>query len=213
MASDSARRGGGAGAALAALSLVFNVAREAVDGVPVVKQVVGVLSQILSLAEKGDKNREALRVLAVTSFAFAEAIPKVLNGQQLEGDVVDSLENVLKIAQSVKPMMVTHAAKNRFMRGLAYAFTLAPQIERLSAEVSNAVRMLHLLVALDTNARVRATNEIALENAQYDGEFRLLRDCDVTKKELVLKLSIPNASQAVCIRPGKSYRQIVQAKE
>ncbi|EJD38070.1 hypothetical protein AURDEDRAFT_172831 [Auricularia subglabra TFB-10046 SS5] len=145
MPSKSPREGGGTSSALAALSLVSDVARQAVDGVPVLKQVVGVLSQILSLAEAGDKNREALRVLAETSFAFAEAIPKVLNGQQLEGAIADSLEAVLKIAQSVKPIMVRHAAKNRFMRGLAYAFTLAPQIEHLSAELSNAVRMLHVL--------------------------------------------------------------------
>ncbi|EJD33258.1 hypothetical protein AURDEDRAFT_177666 [Auricularia subglabra TFB-10046 SS5] len=187
MAPDSSRQGGSTGSAVAALSLVSNVVREAVDGVPVVKQVVGVLSQILSLAEKGEKNREALRMLAETSFAFAEALPKVLNGQQLEGPIADSLEAVLEIAQSVKPIMARHAAKDRIMRALAYAFTLAPQIERLTAELSNAVRMLHLMISLDTNARVRAGKEIALENAQYDGEFRLIRDCDVTKKDLIFQ--------------------------
>ncbi|EJD38084.1 hypothetical protein AURDEDRAFT_187854, partial [Auricularia subglabra TFB-10046 SS5] len=187
MSSRSSQEGAGAGAALFALRVITVVAREAVDGVPVVKQVIGVLSHILSLAEKGDRNREALRVLAETSFAFAEAIKNVLDGQQLDGLLSDSLGTVLRIAQDVKPLMERHAAKNRFVRALEYAIALAPQIERLSGELSNAVRMLNLMVALDTNARVRAGNTIALENARYDGEFRLLRHCDVTKKELILE--------------------------
>ncbi|EJD35260.1 hypothetical protein AURDEDRAFT_175683 [Auricularia subglabra TFB-10046 SS5] len=95
MTSKRSSEGGSSGAALIALSLVTGVAREAVDGVPVVKQVIGVLSQILFLAEKGEKNREALRVLAETSFAFAEAIPKVLDGRQLEGALSDILLTVL----------------------------------------------------------------------------------------------------------------------
>ncbi|EJD35261.1 hypothetical protein AURDEDRAFT_175684 [Auricularia subglabra TFB-10046 SS5] len=90
-------------------------------------------------------------------------------------------------AQSVKPIMDRHAAKNRFKRALAYAFTLAPQIERLSSELLSAVRLLNLMVSLDTNARVHAGNGIAMENAQYDGDFRLLRHCDVTTKELILE--------------------------
>lgn len=172
-------------ALLGAASAATSIAREAVDGVPLAKQVIGSIARVLELAEKADRNREALRALAEQALAFAEAIPAALNGQQLNPVLSHSLEKILKVAESVEALMTKHLAKVAILRAFAYAFTVAPKIERLVRELSDAVQIFGVIAQVDTNLRVHENKEITTENAQYNGEFRLLRHCDVTKLELI----------------------------
>ncbi|EJD35256.1 hypothetical protein AURDEDRAFT_117431 [Auricularia subglabra TFB-10046 SS5] len=53
------------------------------------------------------------------------------------------------------------------------------------------------MAQIDTNLRVRRATQLVQENAQYDGQFRLLRHCDVSKGELFLEEASDGGTLAV----------------
>ncbi|EJD46673.1 hypothetical protein AURDEDRAFT_164129 [Auricularia subglabra TFB-10046 SS5] len=86
-------------AALTGLSLAANIAHEATDGVPVVNQILGVVLRIVILAEKVERDREALHSLAERSQKIAQRIQDVLSSREPSEGILRSLEGVHMFAR------------------------------------------------------------------------------------------------------------------
>ncbi|EJD34777.1 hypothetical protein AURDEDRAFT_176172 [Auricularia subglabra TFB-10046 SS5] len=94
---------------------------------------------------------------------------------------------VVSVVQSVERFMKSHLAKGRVRRAISYVFTIPQQIERMDQELSDGLREFNVVALLDTNLRIRSGNQLADENARYNGEFRLLKHVEVDKFELILQ--------------------------
>lgn len=165
-----------ASAALAGLSLTTQIAVAATDGIPIVKQVLAVVSRIVTLAEDIDQRREALHALADSARTLGQRIEAVVSDRELEGEMLQSVEAVHTVLRSIEAFFNKHRAKTRVQRALSYALTTSKHITGLSQELSGAVQNFLLIAALDTNTRVR-------ENARCIGQFRLLHEYEVEKLE------------------------------
>ncbi|EJD46797.1 hypothetical protein AURDEDRAFT_164251 [Auricularia subglabra TFB-10046 SS5] len=160
--------------ALAGASLTTQIALAAADGIPVVKQVLGVASHIIKLAEKMEKNREVFLALVEN----AKMLEPAVRDRALNGEMSRSLEVVLIVLRSVESLLVKHAAKSPFHKALSYFFTVSGQVDRLSRTLDSAVQQFLVVSSINTNALVHG-------NAWCDGTFRLFRHFELDKLELV----------------------------
>ncbi|EJD46761.1 hypothetical protein AURDEDRAFT_184252 [Auricularia subglabra TFB-10046 SS5] len=166
---------------LAAVVQALNVAQQATDGVPIVSQIIGVVVRIGLLAEKIDNGREALHDLVEKSQILAQSISQVVADRSPTGQLAKSLERVYRALDAIERFMARHIEGNRFKKVFAYTFTMSKHVGRLTEDLSNAVREFLLVAALDTNNRVAAVHEAVLDDARFDGEFRLVRHSEVQK--------------------------------
>ncbi|EJD38073.1 hypothetical protein AURDEDRAFT_172834 [Auricularia subglabra TFB-10046 SS5] len=192
-----ARRSETTTAAITALVFAADVAVAAVDGVPVVKQVVSVLARVLLLAEKVDKNRGALQDLSEKAQAFAQAIRSAQDRWQVNTLLSHALDKICSVAVSVKRLLESLAAKNRFSRVFGYAFTLPPHIEHLTRELSDTVQLFGVVALADTSCQTSTAVQLVRDDAHYDGEFRRLRHCDIQKGDLIYQLVSANGALAL----------------
>lgn len=169
-----------AASALTGLAQVANLACEAADDVPVVKQILALVARIAGLAEKMDKNREALHALAERSVGFAHTVRAVAAGRPT-GALAPSLAKLCRVFEAVEELMAVHVARGRVRRALSYAFTTAQHVERLTQELSDAVQEFMVVAHLDTNLSVGGLDATVRNQARFEGEFRLLRHCEVEK--------------------------------
>ncbi|KZW01815.1 hypothetical protein EXIGLDRAFT_716464 [Exidia glandulosa HHB12029] len=195
------------GPTLAALVVALKVAREATDDVPIVKQILGAAVAIVEYAEKIDKNRDAMYSLATKSATLARQIKDIVAGRTVNPLLTAHLEELSDVFKGVEDFMAKHAAVGRFSRirrAFDHAFVVAKHVERLREELQDASQGFLIAAALDsnlgiqetklriaetnmrmveTNLRIAETTLQVQQNAQYDGEFRLLRFCDINKLE------------------------------
>ncbi|EJD46727.1 hypothetical protein AURDEDRAFT_164180 [Auricularia subglabra TFB-10046 SS5] len=165
-----------ASAALAGLGLTTQLALAATDGVPIAKQIVGVVARIVTLAEDIEARRDVLRTLAETARSMGRRVEAVAAEHDMEVEMLSTLEVLHRVLSSVETLLAKHNAKSQFHRALSYAFTVKGRVDRLSQELSRAVQEFLLVAALDTNGRVK-------QNSKCIGNFRLLHDFEVEKLE------------------------------
>ncbi|EJD46703.1 hypothetical protein AURDEDRAFT_164156 [Auricularia subglabra TFB-10046 SS5] len=179
-----------ASAALAGLGVTTQVALAATDGMPIVKQIVGVVARIVMLAEDIETRREALHALVENARSMGRRVEAIAAEHEMEGEMLSTLEALHRVLRSIESMLAEHNAKSRFRRVLSYAFTIKNNINRLDQELSRAVQEFLLVAALDTNGYVK-------DNSRYIGKFRLLRDFEVVKQALVTEQTDQRALYAV----------------
>ncbi|EJD46705.1 hypothetical protein AURDEDRAFT_164158 [Auricularia subglabra TFB-10046 SS5] len=167
-----------ASAALAGLGLTTQIALAATDGVPIVKQIVGVVARIVILAQDIEAHRDALHALAENARSMGRRVEAVAAEHEMDGEMLSTLEALHRVLSSVETLLAKHNAKSRFHRALIYAFTVKAHVDRLNQELSRAVQEFLLVAALDTNGRVK-------QNSKCIGKFRLLHDFEVDKLELL----------------------------
>lgn len=162
--------------------MTASIAQEATDGIPIVNQILGAVSRILKLAEKIEKDREALHALADKSQKLARRITAVLKDRTPDGEIVHSLESVRAVLNAVQALFEKHVAKTRVRRAISYLLAVPRDVERLSAELDDALQEFLLTAALDTNVRVQ-------ENSRTVGPLRRLHDFEIEKLDLVVDLT------------------------
>lgn len=192
---------------LAGLGATTQVAVAATDGIPIVNQVLAVLSNIIKLAQEIEKRRDALHELAETARSLGPSIAALSSEGELGGQVLLSIEALRTVLRAIETLFEKHKAKKAFHKALSYAFTTSKQIESLRQELSRAALQFQLVVALDSNARLTKANACLLESnallrttnagvqeinvrvqedSQYIGEFYRIQHCDVQERKLIV---------------------------
>lgn len=167
------------------MSLAVSLAREATDAVPVVKQTLGVAVRIMALAEKIDRDREALHALADRSLQLCRRVTNVMDGRTPDARILSSLERILAVFDKVEAFMKKHVARRSLHRAISYTLTVPQHVDRLTSDLENALQELVVVTLLDVNHHVHATQFSVDDGSRYAGEFRLLRHCEVDKLELI----------------------------
>ncbi|EJD46736.1 hypothetical protein AURDEDRAFT_164188 [Auricularia subglabra TFB-10046 SS5] len=176
-----------ASAALAVVGLTTQIAFAGTDGIPIVKQIVGVAARIVTLAQDIEARRDALHTLVENARGLARTVAAVTSDREIEGEILVRLEALHCVLRSIETLLSEHTAKTRFQRALSYAFSVQKHIDRLRHELSCTLNEFLLVAALDTNNRVK-------DSARCIGKFRVLRDFEVDKLELVAE----EAPQGYC---------------
>ncbi|EJD35118.1 hypothetical protein AURDEDRAFT_175800 [Auricularia subglabra TFB-10046 SS5] len=182
--------------ALAGLVLTASVAHDMTDGVPIVNQILGAVSRIATLAQKIERDREALHALAVRSQKLARSITATLAGRAPEGEIMNSLQRARTVLTSVDDLFLKHVAKARLRRALSYLVSVPRDVERLSAELADALQEFLIVAALDTNARVQADSRSA-------GQFRRLHDFEIEELQLVARMESDDGSSNVLFHAAR----------
>ncbi|EJD46706.1 hypothetical protein AURDEDRAFT_164159 [Auricularia subglabra TFB-10046 SS5] len=128
-----------ASAALAAIGLTVQVAAAATDGVPVVKQILGVVLRIVTLVEKFEKDRDVLHSLADRARRTAQKLQAVLSRHEPGAEIADSLENIHGALRSIETWLEKHAQKSRLRKVLGYIYTVSRDVDRLAQDLQSAV--------------------------------------------------------------------------
>ncbi|EJD46715.1 hypothetical protein AURDEDRAFT_164169 [Auricularia subglabra TFB-10046 SS5] len=179
-----------ASVALAGLGLTTQLALAATDGIPIVKQIVGVVARIVTFAQEIKARRDALHALVDDARAIGRSVEAVASGRELEGEMLARLEALYSVLRAVETLLAEHRTKRRLYRALRYAWTIQNVVETRSRELSRAVQQFLLVAALDTNAFVQ-------DSAGYIGKFRLLRDFEVDRQDLVMEETPKGTSYSI----------------
>lgn len=158
--------------ALSGLSLTTGVARDVADGVPVVKQVLGLAARVVSLAQHIDKNRTDLHALADRAKRMDAAITAALGDREPDGHLLHRLEDMNATLRAIEQRFSKHVKRGRVRRMLEYIFTVQHEIERLQGEFDD--RLSELQTASNIEASV-----VARENSRFIGEFRNIRHSEI----------------------------------
>ncbi|EJD46751.1 hypothetical protein AURDEDRAFT_184247 [Auricularia subglabra TFB-10046 SS5] len=157
------------------------LANAATNGMGVVNQILGVVSNIGQLAQKIQKQRDAIRDLVRKSRDLAGTITRVVNDRTPSEHLGPSLDRTLTTLREVESFMEDHLSKRRWKRVLAQFTSMPDEIERLKQAVADVIEELGLMATIDTNIILVSTAEKIDNNIEWDGPFRRLRDGLVKK--------------------------------
>lgn len=166
-----------------------SITQEAVDGGPV-KQLVGAFPRIIALAEKADRSRQALYTLAERALDFCHAVPKVLDGRELDAILLQCPEKVFEeaICSMVQRVGSLHTMQRRQgrraldggtwcenpacagTRGLNHGIPGGRATRVAASGCHSPPECKVSLVSINTNLRVHQANRVALDSARFDGE-------------------------------------------
>ncbi|KZV87600.1 hypothetical protein EXIGLDRAFT_723619 [Exidia glandulosa HHB12029] len=167
--------------ALTGALLALKIAKEATGDVPIVKQIVGVALSIVEIAEKAEKNRDALCMLAEKAATLAQRVKQVVTDRPVNGQLVAILEHLTLVLDKVEAFMLKETVKSnavtKIYRGL---FVLQHKVDELANEMQTEIEGFMMAALVDTRLYLA-------ENAQHDGQFALLRDYQVRKLGVILE--------------------------
>ncbi|KZV87605.1 hypothetical protein EXIGLDRAFT_723622 [Exidia glandulosa HHB12029] len=165
--------------ALMGASLALKIAKEATGDVPVVKQIVGVALSIVDIAEKAEKNRDALRMLAEKAATLAQLVKQVVSNRTVDGQLVPLLERLTLVLGKVEAFMLKETAQGNVVKNIYRSvFVLPKMTDELSNELEVEIRGFTIATVVDTRVYMA-------ENSQHDGQFRRLRDYEVRKLAVI----------------------------
>lgn len=152
---------------LSATVEAIGIVNQVADCLPIVSDVLKIVWRIAVLAEKIERQRQALRDLVVKSQSLGRSIRAVVADAVPSVLLAESLNSIYRVLDEIEQFMQKHLAKSRFMRFLAYALTMAGHIEQLKEDLANASMEFLLVACLDTNARVAALRLPIIERVIY----------------------------------------------
>ncbi|KZV78375.1 hypothetical protein EXIGLDRAFT_787527 [Exidia glandulosa HHB12029] len=166
--------------ALSGALTTLRVTQQAVQGVPIAREIIGAAAQILEFAERIDKNNEKLRTLADRASVLARDVQEVVTtrgGVEPEGAIAQRLEVLTKSFEKVKNFMSQEINAPKSARRLLRRLFVHPTtVELLSQDLETAVQSFLLAAALDTRLYVEA-------RSPHDGQ---LLDCHVRKLDAIM---------------------------
>ncbi|KZV96542.1 hypothetical protein EXIGLDRAFT_765213 [Exidia glandulosa HHB12029] len=172
--------------ALGGASLALRIAKEAASDVPIVKQIVGVALNIVELAEKAEKNRDAMRMLAEKAATLAQLVKQVVSDRTVDGQLVPLLERLTLVFGKVEAFMLKETAKGNGLKKIYRSvFVLQSKVEKLSNELETEIHGFAIATFVDTRVYMAETRVYMEDNAQHDGQFRRLRDYEVRKLAVI----------------------------
>ncbi|EJD46750.1 hypothetical protein AURDEDRAFT_164202 [Auricularia subglabra TFB-10046 SS5] len=129
-------------------------------------------------AQEVENRREALHALADHAQTLAQRIEAVVGDHELDGEIAHSLEAIFTVLRSIEALFAKQRGKKRLQKAFSYIFTVSAEAEHLRKELTNAGLQFLVATSLDTNVRTR-------EKSRYIGRFRLIRDFEVDRLELI----------------------------
>ncbi|KZV95531.1 hypothetical protein EXIGLDRAFT_470320 [Exidia glandulosa HHB12029] len=171
---------------LEGLTLALKVAREATEVLPVLNQILGAAAHISELAEKIQKKREVMYTLIERVAIYAREIEMAVTGRTLDAQMRRRLDRLYCVFAKVESLLVTKAeAKKTPLRLLRDVFIVSNKAESLANELEGEMKLLQLLISIDTRLALSDAADKAEEGSSYVGEFRRLRGSDVQKLGLM----------------------------
>lgn len=173
-------------------STVTNVANQglslaygATDGMGIAHQILGVVSQIATLAQKVVKQREEIQDLVRKSRELGTRITATISNRTVPPHLGPTLNRTISTLREVEEFMQKHQKKRGIGRLLDHFTTIADEIARLRLAVSDVLEELVMVTAIDTNIRVVSTEAKIEDNMPWDGPIRRLHDGLMDKGQLL----------------------------
>ncbi|EJD39669.1 hypothetical protein AURDEDRAFT_171303 [Auricularia subglabra TFB-10046 SS5] len=150
--------------------MTTQIAVAATDSVPIVKQILGVVARIVALAEKFEKDRDAVHSLAQKAKMMTDTIEAAVPKANPDGNLLISLEHLHTVLSSIQKWLEKHTAKPRFLKILSYLLTVSKDLDRLNQDLNTALSLFHLSAQIEASARKR---------------FCEIPDCNIDKLDLI----------------------------
>ncbi|KZV84135.1 hypothetical protein EXIGLDRAFT_727585 [Exidia glandulosa HHB12029] len=179
---------------LAAATVALNIAGAATDAVPIAKQILNSAAHISAVAEKIQKKREAMYTLVEKADIYATQINIAVAGRILDASLQRRLERLYFVVLKIEALVEAKVGskKNALTRAWRNVVTKPNRAERLVVELEREVQLFQLLTGIqlslvaDNTARaVDNTARAVAADVRYDDQLRLLRDCDIDKREII----------------------------
>ncbi|KZW00981.1 hypothetical protein EXIGLDRAFT_830401 [Exidia glandulosa HHB12029] len=181
---------------LSVATVALNVAGAATDAVPIAKQILNSAAHICAAAERIQKKREAMYTLVEKSDIYATQINIAVAGRVLNTSLQRRLERLYSVFLKIEALVDTKAgSKNNALTRVWQNVVAKPnRAETLVVELEREIQLFQLLteiqlslVADHTASAVDDTATAVAADAKYDGQFRILRDCDIEKLDVIRK--------------------------
>ncbi|KZV81384.1 hypothetical protein EXIGLDRAFT_731371 [Exidia glandulosa HHB12029] len=179
---------------LSAATVALNVAGAATDAVPIAKQILNSAAHICAAAERIQKKREAMYTLVEKSDIYATQINIAVAGRVLNTSLQRRLERLYSVFLKIEALVdIKAGSKNNALTRVWQSVVAKPnRAETLVAELEREIQLFQLLteiqlslVADHTACAIDDTATAVAADAKYDGQFRILRDCDIEKLDVI----------------------------
>ncbi|KZV96685.1 hypothetical protein EXIGLDRAFT_815690 [Exidia glandulosa HHB12029] len=166
-----------AGPALSGTLTTLRVTQQAVQSVPIAREIIGAAAQIVEFADRLDKNNEKLRTLADRAAALARDVDEVVTTRGgVEGAIARRLEVLTKAFKNVETFMSQEINTAKSLRRLLRRLFVHPTtVDLLFRDLETAVQSFLLTAALDSRLYIE-------ETAPHDGQ---LLDCHLKKLDAI----------------------------
>ncbi|KZV95525.1 hypothetical protein EXIGLDRAFT_766094 [Exidia glandulosa HHB12029] len=188
---------------LAAATVALNVAGAATDAVPIAKQILNSAAHISAVAEKIQKKREAMYTLVEKADIYATQIDTAVAGRVLDASLQRRLERLYSVFLKIEALVdVTAGSKNNALVRVWQNVVSKPnRAETLVVELEREIQLFQarsypvvsypsaqsaqLLTGIQLSLVVDNTARAVAADARYDGQIRILRDCDIDKRDII----------------------------
>ncbi|KZV92338.1 hypothetical protein EXIGLDRAFT_836530 [Exidia glandulosa HHB12029] len=172
---------------LAAATVALSVAGAATDAVPIAKQILNSAAHISVVAEKIQKKREAMYTLIEKADIYATQIDIAVAGRVLDPSLQRRLQRLYSVFLKIEALVDVKAGvkNNALTRVLQNVITKPSRAETLLVELEREIQLFQLLTGIQLSLIVGETARAVVADMKYDGQFRVLRDCDIDKRDII----------------------------
>ncbi|KZV95520.1 hypothetical protein EXIGLDRAFT_834246 [Exidia glandulosa HHB12029] len=184
---------------LSVATVTLNVAGAAADAVPIAKQILNSAAHISAVAEKIQKKREAMYTLVEKADIYATQIDIAVAGRILDASLQRRLERLYSVFLKIEALVdVTAGGKSNALARVWHNVVTKPnRAETLVVKLDQEIQLfearsyplltgIHLSLVVDKTACIAdATARAVAADMRYDGQFRVLRDCDIRKGNII----------------------------
>ncbi|KZV92344.1 hypothetical protein EXIGLDRAFT_76578 [Exidia glandulosa HHB12029] len=179
---------------LSMATVALNIAGAATDAVPIAKQILNSAAHISAVAEKIQKKREAMYTLVEKADIYATQIDIAVAGRILDASLQRRLERLYSVFLKIEALVdVTAGGKSNALARVWHNVVTKPnRAETLVLKLDQEIQLFQLLTGIQLSLVVDNTARIVDDTARavaadmrYDGQFRVLRDCDIRKGNII----------------------------
>ncbi|KZV92342.1 hypothetical protein EXIGLDRAFT_718432 [Exidia glandulosa HHB12029] len=179
---------------LSAATVALNVAGAAADAVPIAKQILNSAAHISAAAERIQKKRETMYLLVEKADIYATQIDIAVAGRVLDTSLQRRLARLYSVFLKIEELVDIQAgSKNNVLARVWYNVVRKPnRAETLVVKLEQEIQLFQLLTGIQLSLVVDNTARIVDDTARavaadmrYDGQFRVLRDCDIDKRDII----------------------------
>ncbi|KZV86182.1 hypothetical protein EXIGLDRAFT_774267 [Exidia glandulosa HHB12029] len=172
---------------VSATTAALNIAGAATDAVPFAKQIMNSAAQISAFAEKIQKKREGMYMLIQKVEIYSAQIDMALAGRVLDVSLQRRLERLYSVFLKIEALVDVNAGRkdNALTRVWRNVVTKPIHAETLVIELDREMQLFRLLTGIQLNLVIDDTARAVAEGARYDGQIRILRDCDIEKRSII----------------------------
>ncbi|KZV98376.1 hypothetical protein EXIGLDRAFT_832180 [Exidia glandulosa HHB12029] len=172
---------------LSVTTALLNVAGAVTDTVPIAKQILNSAAHISAVAEKIQRKREAMYTLVEKADIYATQIDIAVAGRVLDVPLKRRLERLYSVFLKIEVLVSDKAGRrsNPLTRFWQNVVTKPNRAETLVVEIEREIQLFQLLTGIHLSLVVDDTARAVAAEARYDGQIRILRDCDIDKRHII----------------------------